>query len=100
MNHRDLASNWKLFDFQISLLTHEFGTMLVLSTAIGAACGGIGMFLSYHEDISSGSAIVLLAAGFFAMVYAGTSLHRALRPAAQPFAERETAERWSTARNS
>ena len=82
------------------LLTNEFGTMLILSTLIGATCGGIGMFLSYHEDISSGSAIVLLAAGFFAAVYAGTSLHRTLRPVAQPWAEREPVESWPTARNS
>ena len=81
------------------LLTNEFGTMLVLSTVIGAACGGIGMFLSYHEDISSGSAIVLLAAGFFAVVYAGTTLVRAFRPVPQPIAEREPAEQWPAATN-
>jgi ABC-type Mn2+/Zn2+ transport system permease subunit len=74
------------------LLTNEFGTMLMLSTVIGAACGGIGMFVSYHEDISSGSAIVLLAAGAFAVVYAGTSLRRATRPAARAWAVRETVE--------
>ena len=50
------------------------------------------MFLSYHEDISSGSAIVLLAAGFFALVYAGTTLHHALRPAPRLAAELEPAE--------
>ncbi len=56
------------------LLTNSFGTMLVLSCAIGAMCGGIGMFLSFHLDISSGSAIVLLAATTFASVYAATTL--------------------------
>jgi len=81
------------------LLTHEFGTMLVLSALIGSGCGAIGMFLSYHEDISSGSAIVLLAAGFFALVYAGTTLHHALRPAPRLAAELEPAEQWSTAQN-
>ena len=34
------------------LLTNAFGTMLILSTIIGACCGAIGMFLSYHLDIS------------------------------------------------
>lgn len=82
------------------LLTHDFGTMLLLSTAIGAGCGGIGMFLSYHEDISSGSAIVLMAAGAFAVVYAGTSLVRAMRPATHPFAEREPAEQLPAAKSS
>lgn len=56
------------------LLTNSFGTMLVLSCAIGSLCGGIGMFLSFHLDISSGSAIVLLAAATFATVYAATTL--------------------------
>jgi ABC-type Mn2+/Zn2+ transport system permease subunit len=55
------------------LLTNSFGTMIVLSCLIGAASGGIGMFLSFHLDISSGSAIVLLAASTFALVYAVTS---------------------------
>jgi manganese/iron transport system permease protein/iron/zinc/copper transport system permease protein len=82
------------------LLTHEFGMMLMLSTAIGAACGGIGMFLSYHEDISSGSAIVLVAAGFFAVTYGSTSLRRVVRPTTQPWLEREPAEQWPVARNS
>ena len=56
------------------LLTNSFGTMLVLSCGIGSLCGGIGMFLSFHLDISSGSAIVLLAAATFATVYATTTL--------------------------
>ncbi len=65
------------------------GTTLLL---IGASCGAIGMFVSYHEDVSSGSAIVLLAAGIFAVVYAGTSFRRVTRPAAKPWAEREVVE--------
>jgi hypothetical protein len=60
------------------LLTDSFGKMLILSTMIGAATGFFGMFLSYEYDIASGAAIVLLSAGIFAAVYAGTSLHKAL----------------------
>lgn len=56
------------------LLTNSFGTMILLSCLIGAASGAIGMFLSFHLDISSGSAIVLLAASTFAVVYASTIL--------------------------
>jgi ABC-type Mn2+/Zn2+ transport system permease subunit len=56
------------------LLTNAFGVMMVLSTLIGIFCGAAGMFVSFHQDISSGSAIVLLNAGVFALVYAGTSL--------------------------
>jgi manganese/iron transport system permease protein/iron/zinc/copper transport system permease protein len=55
------------------LLTDSFGTMMLLSTAIGVLCGAIGMFVSFHEDISSGSAIVLLNAGSFAVVYSATA---------------------------
>ncbi|MFL5759980.1 MAG: metal ABC transporter permease [Thermomicrobiales bacterium] len=60
------------------LLTDSFGRMLLISTAIGAATGFFGMFLSYEYDIASGAAIVLLSAGIFAAVYAGTSLHKVL----------------------
>jgi ABC-type Mn2+/Zn2+ transport system permease subunit len=61
------------------LLTDSFGRMLVLSTAIGAGCGFCGMFLSYRYDVASGAAIVLLAAGLFAAVYALTGLRQGLR---------------------
>jgi ABC-type Mn2+/Zn2+ transport system permease subunit len=81
------------------LLTDEFGRMMILSSAIGAASGAIGMFVSYHEDISSGSAIVLLAAAIFALTYAGTSLHRVVRPIRQPWAEAGTEEQRTAARN-
>jgi ABC-type Mn2+/Zn2+ transport system permease subunit len=56
------------------LITKSFGRLLILSTAIGAACGFFGMFLSYEYDIASGAAIVLLSASIFAIVYLATSL--------------------------
>ena len=56
------------------LLTNSFGTMMLLSTAIGVFGGAVGMFISFHQDISSGSAIVLFNAGFFAVVYASTAI--------------------------
>ncbi len=60
------------------MLTQSFGTTLVLSTIIGAACGFFGMFISYEYDVASGAAIVLLAAAVFAVAYIGTTLRRAL----------------------
>jgi len=60
------------------LLTKSFGRLLILSTAIGAACGFFGMFLSYQYDIASGAAIVLLSAAVFAAVYAATTFKRAI----------------------
>jgi manganese/iron transport system permease protein/iron/zinc/copper transport system permease protein len=66
------------------LLTDSFARMLVLSTAIGACCGFAGMLLSYHQDIASGAAIVLLAAALFAVAYLGTGLLRSLRSRTLP----------------
>jgi ABC-type Mn2+/Zn2+ transport system permease subunit len=54
------------------MLTNRFARMLGLSTAIGAACGCVGMVASYHLDISSGAAVVLVGAGAFAVVFAAT----------------------------
>jgi manganese/iron transport system permease protein/iron/zinc/copper transport system permease protein len=58
------------------LLTHSFGMVIVLSTAIGAITGFAGMYLSYYYDIASGASIVLLSASIFALTYLGTGLHR------------------------
>ncbi len=63
------------------MLTNSFGRMLWLSTSIGAACGFVGMVVSYHLDISSGAAIVLVGASLFAVVFA-LSGRKGLRRAA------------------
>ena len=54
------------------MLTDAFGRMLVLATAIGAACGFVGMNLSYHLDVQSGPTIVLVGATLFAVVFVAT----------------------------
>ncbi|MGI8439334.1 MAG: metal ABC transporter permease [Thermoleophilaceae bacterium] len=54
------------------MLTNSFGRMLGLATAIGAASGFVGMNLSYHLDVQSGPAIVLVGATLFAVVFALT----------------------------
>ena len=51
------------------MLTDSFGRMLWLSTAIGAACGFVGMNLSYHLDVQSGPTIVLVGAALFFAVF-------------------------------
>jgi len=51
------------------LLTHSFPRMLMLSSGIGAACGFIGMNLSYHLNVQSGPGIVIVAAAAFLVVY-------------------------------
>jgi manganese/iron transport system permease protein/iron/zinc/copper transport system permease protein len=55
------------------MLTNSFRGMLVLSSTIGGLAGLVGMYLSYHLDISSGATIVLVNFVLFAVVYAATS---------------------------
>ncbi len=62
------------------MLTDSFARMLWLATAIGTACGFVGMNLSYHLDIPSGPMIVLTGSALFAAVFALTGT-RGLRRA-------------------
>lgn len=66
------------------LLSDRFARVLVLSAVIGAACGLVGMVTSYHLDVASGAAIVLVGVVLFALVYATTGWRRRMRPAAGP----------------
>lgn len=50
------------------MLTDTFSRMLWLSTAIGLACGAVGMYLSYQLEIPSGTTIVLTNAAVFLVV--------------------------------
>lgn len=59
------------------MLTHSFPRMLAYATVIGAGCGFIGMNLSYHLDVQSGPAIVLVGAALFGITFAVTG-HRGL----------------------
>ena len=54
------------------MLTDSFSRMLWLSTAIGAVSGAVGMYLSYHLEIPSGTTIVLTNAAVFVVVLAAT----------------------------
>jgi ABC-type Mn2+/Zn2+ transport system permease subunit len=57
-------------------LTDSFGRMTVLSTAIGASCGAVGLYLSYYLDAASGATVVLVASGLFLLSW----LYADLRP--------------------
>ena len=48
-------------------LTDSFGRLLGLAAALGAIGGFSGVYLSYHLDISSGAAVVLVDAALFAV---------------------------------
>jgi manganese/iron transport system permease protein/iron/zinc/copper transport system permease protein len=61
------------------MLTSSFSRMLWLSSAVGAAAGFVGMYLSYHLDISSGATIVLVDFAAFAVVFAATGPRRSTR---------------------
>ncbi|MEO6988503.1 MAG: metal ABC transporter permease [Aquihabitans sp.] len=61
------------------MLTDSFGRMLVLSTVIGGATGLVGMYLSYHLDVASGAAIVLLQFAVFVVVFVATGIRDAVR---------------------
>lgn len=54
------------------MLTNSFSRMLWLSGLIGGLSGLVGMYLSYHLDISSGATIVLLTFAVFGVVFAVT----------------------------
>ncbi|MFT5223322.1 MAG: ABC-type Mn2+/Zn2+ transport system permease subunit, partial [Glaciecola sp.] len=54
------------------MLTNSFSRMIMLATIIGASSGFVGMNLSYHLDIQSGPAIVLVGAALFGIVFALT----------------------------
>lgn len=68
------------------MLTDSFARMLGYATVIGASSGALGMLASYHLDIQSGPAIVLVGATAFGVVFA-LSGRRPLRlglPVARP----------------
>ena len=71
------------------LLTDSFRSMVALSTALGASCGLVGIYLSYYLDVSSGASVVLVAATLFIVVLALTSLRRGRRPGVGALASRE-----------
>jgi ABC-type Mn2+/Zn2+ transport system permease subunit len=63
------------------MLSDSFSRMLWISTGLGAAAGAVGMYLSYHLAIPSGTTIVLVNAVVFVAVLLVTR-GRALRRAA------------------
>ena len=63
------------------MLSDSFSRMLWISTGLGAGAGTIGMYLSWHLAIPSGTTIVLVNAAVFLLVLVLTR-GRALRRAA------------------
>jgi manganese/iron transport system permease protein len=51
------------------LLTHRLPVMMVLAAVFASLSGVTGLYLSFYAGIASGAAIVLVATGFFGLVY-------------------------------
>jgi manganese/iron transport system permease protein len=51
------------------LLTDRLPVMMLLSGAIGAASGVIGLYVSYHQDVAAGGTIVLVATAIFGLAW-------------------------------
>ncbi len=51
------------------MLTDSFSTMLMIATTVGAVSGFVGMNLSFHLDLPSGSTIVLVATAMFLVAF-------------------------------
>ena len=64
------------------LLTDSFGKMLAYSSVIGAVAGGVGMEVSYLQELPSGPAIVLVSAVLFMVAFAFNGRRRKLAPIA------------------
>jgi ABC-type Mn2+/Zn2+ transport system permease subunit len=47
------------------LLTHRFGSLLWLASALGAGVSVVGMYASYYLDLASGATIVLVGTAIF-----------------------------------
>ena len=60
------------------MLTNSFSKMLVTSSAIGAGCGFVGMYLSYYAGVPSGTMIVLTGSVVFALALSLRSIRSAV----------------------
>jgi ABC-type Mn2+/Zn2+ transport system permease subunit len=49
-----------------AMLTSRLATMMAVATAVGVASGVVGLYGSFHLDVASGPAIVLVAGACFA----------------------------------
>jgi manganese/iron transport system permease protein/iron/zinc/copper transport system permease protein len=64
------------------MLTDSFAKTLLLAALIGAACGFVGMYLSYLAEVPSGTMIVLTAAVVFTAALGVSSSRQRHRPVA------------------
>ncbi len=60
------------------MITDSFGRMLAWSCGIGAACGLVGMYLSYYAGVPSGTMIVLAGTAVFTLAITARSISAAV----------------------
>ena len=63
------------------LLTDSFARMLWISVAVGTVSGFVGVYLSYHLNISSGASVVLVGAAIFVAAFVVSGVRRRELPA-------------------
>lgn len=51
-----------------ALVTKRLPTMMAVSAAIAAACGPLGLLVSWHFEVAAGASIVLVAVSAFAVI--------------------------------
>jgi manganese/iron transport system permease protein len=61
------------------LLVDDVGRMMLLSPAIGATAGVVGLYASWHTDLAAGGMIVLTATSFFIAALLLSPKHGAVR---------------------
>lgn len=54
----------------VRLVASSIRSMLIWSPALGAACGLVGMYVSWYADVPSGAAITLVGTAVFTVAYA------------------------------
>jgi ABC-type Mn2+/Zn2+ transport system permease subunit len=60
------------------MIAHSFAHVLPLSALLGAITGFVGMNISYHVNVPSGTTIVLVGAALFAVTYLTTGRRRSV----------------------
>jgi ABC-type Mn2+/Zn2+ transport system permease subunit len=58
------------------LLTDSFSRMLWISVGVGTVSGFVGVYLSYHLNISSGASVVLVGAAIFVAAFLVSGVRR------------------------
>ncbi len=76
-----------------NLMTRRLLPMMAVSALIGAASSILGFYLSYHQDIATGPAIVLIATAIFIFVFAEQQVRQMSAQIVQRWRERWAAWR-------